>query len=194
MKELFTKVFLLLLLSLYTTTLTQEPGPAQCDGKSIKYSIVANMKDYLQYENNIDQREIYTKGNLSSLYNKQIGIYTQTYQDSEKLKDYKNKKKYDNKDELVSDLINHKIDGGIMFLGHADPIKMTNNMLTFLNTDLYTVNCGFGLQKNKDELKNKINTFIQGYNGNAINELLKKWHPMNFENGYVDTNLMELIL
>ena len=61
-----------------------------------------------------------------------------------------------------------------MFLGHADPIKMTNNMLTFLNTDLYTVNCGFGLQKNKDELKNKINTFIQGYNGNAINELLKK--------------------
>ena len=98
MKELFTKVFLLLLLSLYTTTLTQEPGPAQCDGKSIKYSIVANMKDYLQYENNIDQREIYTDGDLSSLYNKQIGIYTPTYQDSEILKDYKNKKKYDNKD------------------------------------------------------------------------------------------------
>ena len=72
MKERFTKTFLLLFLSLYATTFTLEPTPARCDGQSIKYSIVANMEDYLAYENNIDRKEIYD--DLSDLYNKPVYI------------------------------------------------------------------------------------------------------------------------
>ena len=100
MKGRFTKAFLLLFLSLYATTFTQEPAPARCDGQSIKYSYVANMKDYLKYENNLDRKEIYD--DLSDLYNKPVGIYSPTYQDSRKLGDYKNLQQYANKDKLVS--------------------------------------------------------------------------------------------
>ena len=187
MKERFTKTFLLLFLSLYATTFTQEPAPARCDGQSIKYSIVANMKDYLKYENNLDGKEIYD--DLSDLYNKPVGIYSPTYQNSRKLSDYKNLKQYNNKNELISDLINHKIEGGILFGGLAEHIKMIGNMFTIIESDLYTVDSGFGLKKNSGELETRINSFIKGITDQKMLELVNKWHPVNFEGGYIDTNL-----
>ena len=42
-------------------------------------------------------------------------------------------------------------------------------MLTIIERDLYTVDFGFGLKKNSGELN--------------------KWHLVNFESGYIDTNL-----
>lgn len=187
MKGRFTKAFLLLFLSLYATTFSQEPAPARCDGQSIKYSYVANMKDYLKYENNLDGREIYNE--LSDLHNKPVGIYSPTYKDSRKLGDYKNLQQYNSKDELVSDLINHKIEGGILFSGLAEPIKMMSNMLTIIERDLYTVDFGFGLKKNSGELKTQINSFIQGITDQKMLKLVNKWHLVNFENGYIDTDL-----
>ena len=187
MKERFTKTFLLLFLSLYATTFTQEPAPARCDGQSIKYSIVANMKDYLKYENNLDGKEIYD--DLSDLYNKPVGIYSPTYQVSRKLGDYKNLQQYANIDKLISDLRNHKIEGGILFGGLAEHIKMIGNMFTIIESDLYTVDSGFGLKKNSGELETRINSFIKGITDQKMLELVNKWHPVNFEGGYIDTNL-----
>ena len=153
MKGRFTKAFLLLFLSLYATTFTQEPAPARCDGQSIKYSYVANMKDYLKYENNLDRKEIYD--DLSDLYNKPVGIYSPTYQNLGALSNYKNLQQYANKDKLISDLTNHKIEGGILFNGLAEPIKMIGNMFTIIESDLYTVDFGFGLKKIVENLKIK---------------------------------------
>ena len=39
---------------------------AQCDGTSIKYSVLINLSQYLDNENNIDNRTIYTPINISS--------------------------------------------------------------------------------------------------------------------------------
>ena len=39
---------------------------------------------------------------------------------------------------------------------------MIGNMFTIIERDLYSVDFGFGLKKNSGELKNQINSFIQG--------------------------------
>ena len=56
----------------------------KCDGKTIKYSILANITEYLENQKNIDNIEVYEK--IEDLKSKRIGIYTPTYHDSDKLK------------------------------------------------------------------------------------------------------------
>ena len=46
---------------------------------------------------------------------KPVGIYSPIYQNLGALSNYKNLKQYANKDKLISDLTNHKIEGGILF-------------------------------------------------------------------------------
>jgi hypothetical protein len=62
-------------------------------------------------------------------------------------------------------------------------------MFTIIEKDLYTVDFGFGLKKNSGELKNQINSFIQGITEADMLKLMNKWHLVNFESGYIDTDL-----
>ena len=158
----FKRLFLLFLLSLkisYTESI-EEAIKTKCDGKTIKYSIYANLKEYLENENNIDNKETYEK--LADLKSKRIGIYKPTYADNEKLKSlFDDIKEYDNKDNLVTDINKNRIDGGIIFSGLANSISMNSNTLEAFPEPLYSVDLGFGLQKDNEELKNKINQFIK---------------------------------
>ena len=59
----FKRLFLIFLLSLkisYTESI-EEAIKTKCDGKTIKYSIYANLTEYFENENNIDKRETYEK-------------------------------------------------------------------------------------------------------------------------------------
>ena len=185
----FKRLFLLFLLSLkisYTESI-EEAIKTKCDGKTIKYSIYANLKEYLENENNIDNTETYEK--LADLKSKRIGIYKPTYADNEKLKSlFDDIKEYDNKDNLVTDIIKNRVDGGIIFSGLANSISMNSNILLAFPESLYSVNLGFGLQKDNEELKNKINQFI-GENKKDMEDLELYWDLVNSEAGYIDTNL-----
>ena len=130
-KACFKTLFLLLLLSLKISNSESidEAIKIKCDGKTIKYSIYANLKEYLENDNNIDNKETYTK--LSDLKSKRIGIYKPTYTDNEKLENLFDKIiEYDNKDNLVTDIIQNRLDGGIIFHGIANSIKMNSNRLS----------------------------------------------------------------
>ena len=190
MKEAcFKTLFLLLLLSLKISNSESidEAIKTKCDGKTIKYSIYANLKEYLENDNNIDNKEIYTK--LSDLKSKRIGIYKPTYTDNEKLEKLFDKIiEYDNKDNLVKDIIQNRLDGGIIFHGIANSIHMNSNRLSLFPEPLYTVNLGFGLQKGNDELKSQINKFIKE-NKKNLEDLELYWDLVNQEAGYIDTNL-----
>ena len=185
----FKRLFLIFLLSLkisYTESI-EEAIKTKCDGKTIKYSIYANLTEYLENENNIDKRETYEK--LADLKSKRIGIYKPTYRDNEKLKSLFNEiKEYDNKDNLVTDINKNRIDGGIIFSGLANSISMNSNSLSAFPEPLYSVDLGFGLQKDNEELKNKINIFIKE-NKKNLKDLELYWDLVNHEAGYIDTNL-----
>ena len=185
----FKRLFLLFLLSLkisYTESI-DEAIKTKCDGNTIKYSIYANLKEYLENENNIDNTETYEK--LADLKSKRIGIYKPTYADDEKLKSlFDDIKEYDNKDNLVTDIIKNRIDGGIIFSGLANSISMNSNILLAFPEPLYPVNLGFGLQKDNEDLKNKINQFIND-NKKDLKDLELYWDLVNSEAGYIDTNL-----
>ena len=190
MKEAcFKTLFLLLLLSLKISNSESidEAIKTKCDGTTIKYSIYANLKEYLENENNIDNKDTYTK--LSDLKSKRIGIYKPTYTDNEKLENLFDKIiEYDNKDNLVTDIIQNRLDGGIIFHGIANSIHMNSNRLSLFPEPLYTVNLGFGLQKGNDELKSQINKFIKE-NKKNLEDLELYWDLENQEAGYIDTNL-----
>ena len=153
MKRTYVLTFLLLFLVKFTNLESiEEAIKTKCDGKTIKYSIYANLQEYLENEKNIDNKDIYSK--LSDLKSKRIGIYKPTYTDNTKLNElFDNIKEYDNKDNLVTDIIKNRMDGGIIFQGIVDSIDMNSNVLSPFPEPLYSVDLGFGLQKGNDELK-----------------------------------------
>ena len=120
---------------------------------------------------------------------KRIGIYKPTYADEEKLNALFDKiEEYDNKDNLVTDIIKNRVDGGIIFQGVANSINMNSNILSLFPEALYSVDLGFGLQKDNNELKTQLNKFI-GENKKDLPDLELYWDLVNNEAGYIDTNL-----
>ena len=189
MKQIFSKPLFLLFLSLLTASNSEsieELIQPKCDGKTIKYSIYANFKEYLENENNIDKRQIYNS--LDDLKNKRIGIYTPTYTVQNVLRMFGDIKEYQDKDELVSDLLGYKMDGGILFQGLTDTIQMYSNLLSIYPEPLYSVNLGFGLKKDSGELKTQLNKFIQD-NKNNFKDLELYWDLVNNEAGYLNMSL-----
>ena len=80
-----------------------------------------------------------------------IGIYKPTYADNEKLKSLFNRiTEYDNKDNLVTDIIKNRTDAGIFFCGLAESISMNSNLLLAFPETLYSVDLGSGLQKDNE--------------------------------------------
>ena len=73
-KKIFIK-FLIFLLSIQiiSSQNASELIQPKCSSKKIEYSIVANMKEYLTHENNIDGREFYST--IDDLKSKKVGIY-----------------------------------------------------------------------------------------------------------------------
>ena len=188
MKRTYVLTFLLLFLVKFTNLESiEEAIKTKCDGKTIKYSIYANLQEYLENEKNIDNKDIYSK--LSDLKSKRIGIYKPTYTDNTKLNElFDNIKEYDNKDNLVTDIIKNRMDGGIIFQGIVDSIDMNSNVLSPFPEPLYSVDLGFGLQKGNDELKTQLNKFIEE-NKKNLEDLKLYWDLVNNEAGYLDYNL-----
>ena len=78
---------------------------------------------------------------------KRIGIYKPTYTDNSKLENlFDSIKEYDNKDNLVTDVIKNRLDGGIIFQGLANSIHINSNILSFFPEPYYSVDLGFGLK------------------------------------------------
>ena len=64
-------LFLFFVLKISSPNDIDELLKPRVDGNNIKYSIIVNMKDYIENDNNLDNREIYEK--VDDLYGKKIG-------------------------------------------------------------------------------------------------------------------------
>ena len=80
----------------------------KCDYKTIKYSIFANLEEYLQFQNNIDGKEMFES--LEVFQSKKLGTISGTYYNKTF---FKKVKEYDTYPQLIGDLRTFKIDGVI---------------------------------------------------------------------------------
>ena len=77
----------------------------KCDENNIYFSIVGNMKEYIENDNNLDGREIYKS--IDDIKEKRIGILKGSPYNSSI---FQNATIYDTYDDLLNDLRTYKLD------------------------------------------------------------------------------------
>ena len=96
----------------------------KCDYRTINYSIFANLEEYLQFQNNIDGKEMFES--MEIFQSKKLGTISGTYYNKTI---FKTVKEYDTYSQLIGDLRTSKIEGVIQ------PDKYAEELI-FLSDDL----------------------------------------------------------
>ena len=155
----------------------------KCDYKTIKYSIFANLEEYLQFQNNIDGKEMFES--LEIFQSKKLGTITGTYYNNNI---FKSVKKYDTYSQLIGDLRNFKIDGVIQPDLYAEELIFLSDDLSLFPEPIQINKIGFGIQENNIKLKDQINEFIKN-NHDYHKSRIHFWTQLNFDEKTIDTKL-----
>ena len=155
----------------------------KCDGETIKYSIFANLSEYLENENNTDNREILK--NIDDLKTKRVGTLSDLYFNTSK---FDNITKYDSYEEMIEDLRHYKLDAIILGDGIGNNTQMLTNDISKLPGLVELSSIGFGLQKNSTTLADQLNSFLEIKDTKANSERAK-WLGINYQIKTIDKNL-----
>ena len=180
-------LFLMFLISIKFTNSQEieELIEPKCDGKTIKYSIFANLSEYLENENNTDNREIFKS--LNDLKTKRVGALSDLYFDTSK---FDNITRYDSYEEMVEDLRHYKLDAIIEDDGKGNITQMFTNGISKISDLVELIQIGFGVQKDNKELTEQINNLLQDKNYLTImNSERAKWLGINYLIKTLDRNL-----
>ena len=179
----FKQIIFLALFQILNSQNIEELVKTICVRNSIKYSIFANLKEYLEFQNNIDGREMYDS--LDVLKSKKLGTLVGTYYNKTF---FKKVKEYDTYDQLFGDLKSLKIHGVIQPDRYAEDIKFFSDDLSLFPEPIQINKIVFAIQKNDIELKNKINEFIKNHI-DYHKERIVIWTRLNFDEKHIDTDL-----
>jgi ABC-type amino acid transport substrate-binding protein len=117
----------------------------RCEGDTIKYSIIADLKNYLLSDNdNIDGRELYAE--VDDLKAKKVGIIKGTFVTPGK---FDNLIEYEKISDILRDLRNHKLDAVIVDDGVCNFTQAFTDDLSLLEGFLGKNMVGFAMQKDK---------------------------------------------
>ena len=176
-------LFLVFLIKIINSQGIEELIKPECDYNTIKYSIIANLEEYLQFQNNIDGKEIYES--LEILQSKKLGTISGTYYNKTI---FKKVKEYDTYPQLIGDLRTFKIDGVIQPDKYAEELIFISDDLSLFPEPIQINEIRFGIQENNKELKDQINEFI--YNNHDFHESrILFWSQLNFDEKKIDTKL-----
>ena len=161
----------------------------KCVDGTIKYSISANLKDYLENEKNIDGRPIFNS--LSDIYKKKVGVLAPFSKYVDKTK-FTSVTEYEDSNLSTSqafrDLISRKIDAIVFHNRYSTGIILPSNSVSLFPEYLENVKIAFALNKNKGDLKEEINSYFKS-NSNFFAERMNIWKDLNLEEQYIDKNL-----
>ena len=129
----------------------------KCDGKNIYYSIVGNIKDFVENDNNLDGREIYEK--VDDLKGKRIGVLKGAPYNTSI---YNDVIVYGNSDDLLNDLRKHKLDAIIIDKSISNYNQAFGMSIRTIEEDIGMNFLGFGFQKNNTKYLNEFNEFLGG--------------------------------
>ena len=154
-----------------------------CDYNTIKYSIFANLEEYLQFQNNIDGKEMFES--LEIFQSKKLGTISETYYNKTI---FKSVKEYDTYPQLLGDLRTSKIDGVIQPDKYAEDLIFFSDDLALFPDPIQINEIGFGIQENNIKLVEQINKFIKN-NYDYHESRILFWSQLNFDEKYIDTKL-----
>ena len=130
----------------------------KCDGKNIYYSIVGNIKDFVENDNNLDGREIYEK--VDDLKGKRIGVLKGAPYNTSI---YNDVIVYGNSDDLLNDLRKHKLDAIIIDKSISNYNQAFGMSIRTIEEDIGMNFLGFGFQKNNTKYLNEFNEFLGSF-------------------------------
>ena len=178
-KELLTKItiFILSIQIIFPQKVSELIQPI-CTNKKVEYSILADMKEYLNNENNIDGRKFYSTIDDLKENNSKIGILSFT-----KLDDFTNIEKYDSVEDLLEALRKHKVDAIFRERSFSNFTQINNNDLFLIPGESNIINHAFVCEKNST-IYQKLDQYQKIIIENGLfNEVFYKWMGIN-EDGY----------
>ena len=180
-KKIYLSLFLVFLsFELIISQTTDEDLEAECTEDSIDYKISINLTKYLENENNIDKRDIFSSAD--DLKDKPVGVYEGSSFDG-----FTNTIGYGSVDEVLKDMRAHKIDAFICDSATANYTQITTNDLTVLPGSVGKIKIGYACQKNS-EIFNKLVEYLAENADNVMNTYYK-WMGINYEGKYIDKTL-----
>ena len=180
-----------LILTLIITNLNAQNNQGilepKCDSNSIKYSIVANLSEYLFNEKNIDGKEMFDyEDAISKLKNKKIGTIKELYFDRSKFNSIQD---YDSYEELVKDLQKRKLDAIVLNDGQANKTQTLTEDLSRIENEAEVIQHAFGFQKDNTTLLNPFNDLLK--DTSFIEGERIKWKSVNYQTS-IDKDLKDL--
>lgn len=153
----------------------------KCEENTIKYSIIADLKNYLISDNgNIDGRDLY--GEVDDLKTKKVDILKGTFVIPGK---FDSLILYEKLDDILRDLRNHKLDAIITDDGVCNFTQAFSDDLSLLEGFLGMSNIGFAVQKDNITLINEINELL----GRSSVGIRKNWYGFDDAQKYVNKGL-----
>ena len=181
--ELLTLFIIFLSIEIIISQDISELIQPKCKNKKIEYSILVNMKEYLEHDNNIDGREFYST--IDDIKTKKVGIL-QFFS----LDDFSNVEKYNSVDDLMEALEKHKVDAILVDNTLANYTQILTNTLSQIpgeaNVKIYpSLVCkkdSFIYQKSLEfqNIINKNSKYLKSY---------YKWMGINEDDLYINKTL-----
>ena len=181
-KKIYLALFLVFLsFELIISQTTDEDLEAECTKDTIDYKISINLTKYLENENNINKREIFSS--LDDLKDKIVAIP----KDSPFNGTFTNYIEYDSVGGLLKDIRSHKIDAFICDSATANYTQISTNDLAFLPESVGTLKMGYICQKNS-EIFNNLVEYLGDNTDNVMNTYYK-WMGINDDVKYINKTL-----
>ena len=177
---MFVLLFLLSIIIINAQNISEIIEP-KCDGETIKYSICANLSEYLENENNIDGRELYNS--VDALKSKKIGTLSGFYFNRSI---FDNITDYNSYEDLIDDLRKHKLDAIVLNDGLGNNSQMFTNDISTLPGMPILLDIGIGFQKDNVTLLNQVNEFLKK---DILEQKKNQWLGINYQIQYINKTL-----
>ena len=183
MKKIFTKflIFLSSIQIIFSQNASELIQP-KCSSKKIEYSIVANMKEYLEHENNIDGRELYST--IDDLKSKKVGTLSFFTLDG-----FTNVEKYDSYNDIMDALRKHKVDAIFLDNALANYTQVLTNDLSQISGEINKIFPAFICQKNSSIYQQLLQFQDIAKERGTYYDAYYKWMGINEESIYINKTI-----
>ena len=176
-------LFLLSIQIIFTNNVSELIQP-KCKNKKAEYSILVDIKEYLNNEDNIDGREFYS--NIEDLKSKNAKIGTLSFF---QLNDFPNAEKYNTLEDLVESLRKHKVDAIFTDDSYANITQIYSTDLSQIPGEANNISCVFICKKNYTIYQKIIEFYNMNIRSGRFYSTYYKWMGINEDDYYIDKNL-----
>ena len=176
-------LFLLSIQIIFTKNVSELIQP-KCKNKKAEYSILVDIKEYLNNEDNIDGREFYS--NIEDLKSKNAKIGTLSFF---QLNDFPNAEKYNTLEDLVESLRKHKVDAIFTDDSYANITQIHSTDLSQIPGEANIISIAFICKKNYTIYQKIIEFHNMNIRSGRFYSTYYKWMGINEDDYYIDKNL-----